>query len=139
MQERDPIDELYRSAKSRGNCLMGRIAGARDRAAIHGDAGTLYSHDAAARLCVGSAETDAHGCFLRAQSSRFRSRQIHDIYNGRGVEEFVTTKGNVDGMEKMTARLASGKSGLIFCNLVDFDMLYGHRKTLRDLLNGGRI
>jgi phosphopentomutase len=56
--------------------------------------------------------------------------KIHDIYNGRGVEEFVTTKGNADGMEKMTGAVHERKSGLIFCNLVDFDMLYGHRKDV---------
>src|SRR6266700_3507071 len=56
--------------------------------------------------------------------------KIHDIYNGRGVEEYVSTKGNVDGMEKMTAAASARKTGLIFCNLVDFDMLYGHRKDV---------
>jgi phosphopentomutase len=56
--------------------------------------------------------------------------KIHDIYNGRGVEEYVTTKGNADGMEKLTAALADRKSGLIFANLVDFDMLFGHRKDV---------
>jgi phosphopentomutase len=56
--------------------------------------------------------------------------KIHDIYNGRGVEEFVTTKGNADGMEKLTAALSDRHSGLIFANLVDFDMLYGHRKDV---------
>src|SRR5260370_520722 len=56
--------------------------------------------------------------------------KIHDIYNGRGVEEYVTTKGNADGMEKLTAALNERKGGLIFCNLVDFDMLYGHRKDV---------
>jgi phosphopentomutase len=33
-------------------------------------------------------------------------------------------------MEKLTAALREHKSGLIFCNLVDFDMLYGHRKDV---------
>jgi len=56
--------------------------------------------------------------------------KIHDIYNGRGVEEYVTTKNNADGMEKLTAAVADRKKGLIFCNLVDFDMLYGHRKDV---------
>jgi phosphopentomutase len=56
--------------------------------------------------------------------------KIHDIYNGRGVEQYVTTKSNADGMEKLTAALDGRKSGLIFCNLVDFDMLYGHRKDV---------
>jgi phosphopentomutase len=56
--------------------------------------------------------------------------KIHDIYNGRGVDEYVTTKNNADGMEKLTAAMTERKNGLIFCNLVDFDMLYGHRKDV---------
>jgi phosphopentomutase len=56
--------------------------------------------------------------------------KIHDIYNGRGVDNYVTTKNNADGMEKLTAALASQPAGLIFANLVDFDMLYGHRKDV---------
>jgi phosphopentomutase len=56
--------------------------------------------------------------------------KIHDIYNGRGVEKYVITTGNADGMAKLAASLTEQKSGLIFCNLVDFDMLYGHRKDV---------
>src|SRR5713226_3210356 len=56
--------------------------------------------------------------------------KIHDIYNGRGVGNYVTTKNNADGMDKLTASLRERKNGLIFCNLVDFDMLYGHRKDV---------
>jgi phosphopentomutase len=56
--------------------------------------------------------------------------KIHDIYNGRGVENYVTTKNNSDGMEKLIAAVRERKRGLIFCNLVDFDMLYGHRKDV---------
>ena len=56
--------------------------------------------------------------------------KIHDIYNGRGVEKYVTTKNNADGMDKLTSVLGSQERGLIFANLVDFDMLYGHRKDV---------
>ena len=56
--------------------------------------------------------------------------KIHDIYNGRGVQQHVTTKSNTDGMEKITALVRERADGLIFCNLVDFDMLYGHRKDV---------
>jgi phosphopentomutase len=56
--------------------------------------------------------------------------KIHDIYNGRGVDRYATTKSNADGMQKLHATLAEQKSGLIFANLVDFDMLYGHRKDV---------
>ena len=56
--------------------------------------------------------------------------KIHDIYNGRGLEKYVTTTGNADGMSNLSAALQERKSGLIFANLVDFDMLYGHRKDV---------
>lgn len=56
--------------------------------------------------------------------------KIHDIYNGRGVSDYVTTKSNADGMEKLSAATRERQQGLIFCNLVDFDMLYGHRKDV---------
>jgi phosphopentomutase len=56
--------------------------------------------------------------------------KIHDIYNGRGVDDYTTTKSNADGMEKLTAATREREKGLIFCNLVDFDMLFGHRKDV---------
>jgi phosphopentomutase len=56
--------------------------------------------------------------------------KIHDIYNGRGVERYVTTTSNADGMEKLTIALRKQPDGLVFSNLVDFDMLYGHRKDV---------
>src|SRR5262249_51663935 len=60
----------------------------------------------------------------------FGNGKIHDIYNGRGVEKYVTTTSNSDGMEKLAAALSERPDGLIFSNLVDFDMLYGHRKDV---------
>jgi phosphopentomutase len=56
--------------------------------------------------------------------------KIRDIYNGRGVGDYVTTKNNADGMAKLTEALSQRPTGLIFANLVDFDMLYGHRKDV---------
>ena len=56
--------------------------------------------------------------------------KIHDIYNGRGVGDYVTNKSNADGMEKIRMALSERLGGLIFANLVDFDMLYGHRKDV---------
>ncbi len=56
--------------------------------------------------------------------------KIHDIYNGRGVAKYVTTKDNVDGMAKLSEALRNQEKGLVFANLVDFDMLYGHRKDV---------
>jgi phosphopentomutase len=56
--------------------------------------------------------------------------KIHDIYNGRGVPDYVTTGSNADGMARLGKALSLRPAGLIFANLVDFDMLYGHRKDV---------
>ncbi len=56
--------------------------------------------------------------------------KINDIFAGRGISEFVTTKSNADGMEKALAWAKKEFSGLCFINLVDFDMLYGHRRDI---------
>ncbi len=56
--------------------------------------------------------------------------KIFDIYDGRGVPESVRTRNNADAMGKIDAALETHRSGLIFANLVDFDMLYGHRKDV---------
>lgn len=61
--------------------------------------------------------------------------KIHDIYNGRGVSDYVTTTSNSDGMAKLTAAVRERTAGLIFSNLVDFDMLYGHRKDVEGFAN----
>ena len=56
--------------------------------------------------------------------------KIHDIYNARGFRDYLTTRSNADGMEELSAATEERKRGLIFCNLVDFDMLFGHRKDV---------
>jgi phosphopentomutase len=61
--------------------------------------------------------------------------KIHDIYNGRGVESYIYTKSNMDGMDKLTEAARERTAGLIFCNLVDFDMLFGHRKDVEGFAN----
>ena len=56
--------------------------------------------------------------------------KIYDIFDGQGVSEKIKTTGNDNGME-VTLELAKRDfSGLAFVNLVDFDMLYGHRNDV---------
>ncbi len=54
--------------------------------------------------------------------------KIGDIFAGRGVTRSVHTEGNRDGMQAVLAEARSLEHGLVFVNLVDFDMLYGHRR-----------
>ena len=54
--------------------------------------------------------------------------KIEDIFAGRGVGESIHTEGNADGMRALRERARTQAGGLVFANLVDFDMLYGHRR-----------
>ena len=56
--------------------------------------------------------------------------KIFDVFLGRGIQLYDKTKTNADGMAKTLAAMAESKSGLIFVNLVDFDMLFGHRNDV---------
>ena len=56
--------------------------------------------------------------------------KIFDIFAGQGTTEHVYTKGNTDGMAKTMAYADQDFTGLCFINLVDFDMLYGHRRNI---------
>ncbi len=56
--------------------------------------------------------------------------KIYDIFAGQGITEHVYTKGNTDGMAKTMAYADKDFTGLCFINLVDFDMLYGHRRNI---------
>ena len=54
--------------------------------------------------------------------------KIWDIFAGHGVTENVHSEGNADGLARTLDSLTHLERGLVFLNLVDFDMLYGHRR-----------
>lgn len=56
--------------------------------------------------------------------------KIYDIFAGKGITEFVRTKSNRDGMERTIEYADKDFEGLCFVNLVDFDMVYGHRNNV---------
>ncbi len=56
--------------------------------------------------------------------------KIYDIFAGRGTTEHVYNKSNADGMQHTADYAAKDFHGLCFVNLVDFDMLYGHRRDI---------
>ena len=56
--------------------------------------------------------------------------KIHDIFAGRGLTATIYTGGNGEGMERTLQVANQDFHGLCFVNLVDFDMLYGHRNDI---------
>ena len=61
--------------------------------------------------------------------------KIYDIFAGQGISEHVYTSGNADGMQKTLEYAKRDFEGLCFTNLVDFDMLYGHRRDIDGYAN----
>ncbi len=56
--------------------------------------------------------------------------KIEDLFSGRGINRSIHTNGNTDGIEKTIDAIKNAQEDLIFVNLVDFDMLYGHRNNI---------
>lgn len=61
--------------------------------------------------------------------------KIDDLFSGRGLKKKVHTKSNADGVETIVALGNAMNFGLLIGNLVDFDMLYGHRQDPRGFAN----
>jgi len=57
--------------------------------------------------------------------------KIEDIFAGQGITESVHTSGNMDSVDKTLDFIRQKFEGLIFANLVDFDMKFGHRNDVR--------
>lgn len=74
--------------------------------------------------------------FAKAGREVYAVGKISDLFNGRGIGVSLPSCGNKDGMAKILTGLKTlPRGGLLVANLIDFDMLYGHRQ---DAVNFGR-
>ncbi len=55
--------------------------------------------------------------------------KIEDLFAGKGLTDAVHTEGDADGLEKTLETLGRQSRGIVFTNLVDLDMRYGHREN----------
>lgn len=65
--------------------------------------------------------------------------KIEDLFAGRGVTEVVHTEGDADGLRQTRKAIESIDAGLVFVNLVDLDMSYGHREDPQGFAEGLRL
>ena len=56
--------------------------------------------------------------------------KIYDIFSGAGIKKSLPTHNNTEGMQTLLKAQKMDFEGLCFANLVDFDMLYGHRQDI---------
>ncbi len=62
--------------------------------------------------------------------------KIYDLYAGVGITKAVKTHDNAEVMESILRELKETERGFIMANLVDFDMLWGHRNDIHGFYNG---
>ncbi|MFN0212802.1 MAG: phosphopentomutase [Saprospiraceae bacterium] len=65
----------------------------------------------------------------------FAIGKIADIFNGNGISRYVKTVDNLAGIHASIESIKNPKESLVFTNLVDFDMLYGHRRDVEGYAN----
>lgn len=56
--------------------------------------------------------------------------KINDIFAGQGITRSIHTENNLDALEQIVQQVRQPQRGLLFANLVDFDMVYGHRNDI---------
>lgn len=67
---------------------------------------------------------------LKAGYETYGIGKIYDIFAGKGIKRTERIVSNIDGMEKTIEMQKKDFKGLCFVNLVDFDMVYGHRNDI---------
>ncbi len=125
-----PIDQLYEYCKIARSILRGKHAVGRVIARPFDGAPGAYKRTS--RRHDYSLEPPKNLLdFLKESDIRTAGvGKIYDIFACRGLSDYVTSSSNLDGINKTIDYMHRFSTGLIFTNLVDFDMVYGHRRDV---------
>ena len=136
-EEKVPLEELYDACHKARQILRGKHGVGRVIArpfvgdAVNGFKRTSNRHD----YSLEPPKQTMLDAIKAAGLDSIAVGKIHDIFAGEGDTEFVFNKSNGNGMEHTTNYAAKDFHGLCFVNLVDFDMLYGHRRDIDGYAN----
>lgn len=126
-----PVEELYRDCEIAREMLQGDLGVGRVIARPF--IGTFGNYTRTSRRHDFSLEPPQDtmlDVLKEAEYDVIGVGKINDIFAGKGITEFVRTQDNADGIEKTLEYMERDFNGLCFVNLVDFDMLYGHRNDV---------
>ena len=130
-EELIPLEELYDACRKARKLLqgehgVGRVI-ARPYVGVPGDFRRTSNRQDYSLEPPGTTLLDA---LQKAGKATIGVGKIYDIFAGIGVSDHVYNKSNTNGMEHTLNYAAQDFEGLCFVNLVDFDMLYGHRRDI---------
>lgn len=131
-EEHIPLEELYEACRKARGLLRGKHGVGRVIArpfvgnAQDGFRRTSNRHD----FSLEPPKETMLDAISKAGLDTLAVGKIHDIFAGQGDTEHVFNKSNADGMAHTMDYARRDFTGLCFVNLVDFDMLYGHRRDV---------
>ncbi|MDA8212080.1 MAG: phosphopentomutase [Clostridia bacterium] len=125
-----PINELYRFCQIARDMLVGEHAVGRVIARpFTGQPGSFKRTERRHDYSLTPPQDTLLDIIRAAGLEVMAVGKIKDIFAQRGVTRHKPAKNNADGMDKTLEFMAQGDAGLIITNLVDFDMVYGHRNN----------
>jgi phosphopentomutase len=125
-----PVDELYRMCNIAREMLQGEHNVGRVIARpFVGVPGAFERTDRRRDFATPPPEPTLLNRIVQAGQSVWAVGKIEDIFAGQGITHAVHTHDNMDGVDETLAAMRKAGPGLIFTNLVDFDMRYGHRNN----------
>lgn len=126
-----PLEQLYRWCEGARDILQGEYAVARVIARpFKGEVGNFQRLGEARKdYSLTPPQPTVLSALIEAGKEVVGSGKIPDIYNHVGFTEEVHTDSNLDGIDKTLEVMKRRPDGLVFCNLVEFDSLYGHRRN----------
>lgn len=126
------IEELYKMCKIAREMFVGDIAVGRIIARpFTGESGSFSRTSNRKDFALDPFNKTMLDYIKEAGNNVMAVGKIEDIYNGKGITDAVHIKNNMDGVDKTLEYMKSEKTGLIFTNLVDFDMHFGHRNDFQ--------
>jgi len=125
-----PVEELYRMCEIAREILQGEHAVARVIARpFLGEKGNFYRTPRRKDFSLPPPRKTLLDYLKDNGNNVVGIGKIEDIFAGRGITYSMHQDNNKEGMENILKALDLFDEGLIFANLVDFDMLYGHRNN----------
>lgn len=126
-----PIEELYRICEIARKILQGEHGVARVIARpFLGEKGNFYRTPRRKDFSLPPPRRTLLDYLNEEGKDVIGVGKIEDIFAGRGITLSLHQENNKEGMENLIKALSILREGIIFANLVDFDMLYGHRNNI---------
>lgn len=123
-----PVEELYQICQTARDLLQGDWGVARVIARpFEGESGNYTRTKNRRDFSLAPTSETVLDTAKAAGLSVVGIGKIEDIFEGSGITEAYHTKNNAEGIEKTLEYMGQAFNGILFTNLVDYDMVYGHR------------